>query len=135
MAQEMALFTCLEVPWQPQSNRLVDPDNTVVVKLSISTGARQARFSILEYLTTYIYPDTDALGVLTTLLDRWREIGTTQVRVETGSVGAVQGVTMVFEEERNEIRRQVCTIVPFYKAHQQIERQMSSSFALAPVIR
>jgi hypothetical protein len=127
ISQEMSLFQILEVPWQPEPTRFMDADNSVVVKLTISGGARQARESILTYLATYILPVDDAFNLFTSYLDRWREIGTTQVRIDTGGVGTLNGVVLSFEEERNEIRRQVIGIVPYYRAHSDWERKITQS--------
>ena len=124
-AQNMALHMVLEVPWQPEPTHLIDADNSVVVKLTISAGARQAKESINTYLATYIYPDNDAFAVLTGYLDRWIDIGTTQVRILDGNVGTMSNTTVSFEEERAEIRRQVAVIVPYYKCHEIMERNAS----------
>jgi hypothetical protein len=137
ISQEISLFQILEVPWQAEPSRLMDPDNTTILTLTVAPGARQARTSILAYLSTYILGVDDAFNLLTTYLDRWREIGTTQVRIDTGGVGTLNGVVLSFEEERCEIRRQVIGMIPYYRAHIDWERKItqSASGAGIPILR
>lgn len=134
--QEISLFQVLEVPWQSSPSLLMPQDNTVVLNLNVEASSRQARTAILAYLGTYIYPDDDIFNVVTGYLDRWADLGTTTVKVETGAVGEVGGVTMDPEAERAEIKRQICTIIPFYRAHTEIERRGGAGgFCLVPVVR
>lgn len=129
--QEIALFQILEVPWQPLVMKPAGADYLIHETNDVTTSIRQARQRILDYLTVYIYSSAQAEVVLTAYLDRWIEIGTNVVNIDSGSTGAVGGVTSRPDDERLEIQKQVKVVVPFYRAHVEIERASAAGTTVA----
>ena len=126
--QEITLFQILEVPWQPVVLKPAGNDNLFFEKSDATSSTRQARAAIIDYLSTYVYPNADALNMLVGYLNRWRTMATDTVTVQGGSVGSgVTGVTSDPERERLEIQRQVKGLVPFFRAHIEVERAASST--------
>jgi len=120
--QQIALFQILEVPWQPKVIKPAGVDNLFHETSDATTSIRQARQAILDYLATYIYTDAAAQACLQVYCDRWIEIGTDVIVLDSGSTGGIAGVSSDPERERLEIQRQVKVMVPFWKAHVEIER-------------
>lgn len=96
-----------------------------------ATGsARAAKTLILAHLVSDIYPDSGIQAVLESYLDDWIDLGTDVTSIDGGSIGNISGVTMNIGAEREEIRRQTLVLVPFWRAHDEIQRSRGGSVSL-----
>lgn len=121
-ARNIALFQILEVPYATSKHILSDDAlNTVLVDASGAESA--AKDAIISHVATEIETDANLLAVLTTLLDAWTTLGLETAEVVGGALGELQGVNYSPERKRDEIRRQVLTLVPFFRAHESVERR------------
>lgn len=120
-AQEIALYTILEVPYATVHNRVIS-EGLLVEPHSVTGSPSAAKTHITAHLAD-VATDAALEAVLTGLLDEWIDLGTDTTAIEGGAVGNVQGLTTTISGEREEIRRQVLIIVPFYRYHEQFQRQ------------
>jgi len=120
--QEVYLYMILEVPRGSAAFRLTDQDNlSGINRVVTSDNINQAAAAITSRLAEIAGTSEETL--LKTLLDRYATVGTNMTFVDTGSLGGLGGVTSHPEHERIEIARQVKVIVPFYRCHEEIEKQ------------
>jgi len=130
--QEIALYDILEVPYYATINRLSPPDNILATPITVDASQRQAKQRITDHLTAM----TDAVEtVLAAWLDAWITLGVDHTVIEVGQVGAIGGVTLNPEFERREIRNKVLNVVPFYRNHEEMERDKPGGGAFIPVTR
>jgi hypothetical protein len=132
-ARKIALFEALEVPYSTSYNTL-----SGVATLSAQTdvsGASQAaaKTSIENYLAAATAADGE--NELITYLDRWIAIGTKVANVQGGSVGDLQGVTMNYEDEKRVLRERIKILVPYYKHHEVLAKQMGVTGISIPIMR
>ena len=124
-AQDIALHQILEIPLKARVLKPQGSDNLWVQEWKTQDdNVRQINTALTSYLATL---SVDQETVLKQLLDEWISLGTFRVDVTDGGTGGIQGVTDNPNEERDEIIRQVKVIVPFYKAHLEIENSTRES--------
>lgn len=131
-AQRLALFQILEVPMFAKTHRIV-VDGMIVETHDVTGSSRSAVTLIDDHVTTNIV-GTDYETVLKGYLDDWINLDTDMSVVDQGSIGNVQGITDSIPAERDEIRRQVLPMVPFYRCHEALERSKGAS-AVVTVVR
>ena len=119
-AQLIALHQVLEVPKSYSVNVLVGNDNVMEYQTDMYFNIQ----ATLDFLYSHLnnLPVADET-VLKSLMDAWIALGTCVVELNGGSVGNINGVTMTPGMEREEIRKQVLPIVPFYRHHEEMQRQ------------
>lgn len=125
-ARRIALFEILEVPMFTTTYKVV-VDKMIVEPHNVAGSPLSAVDLIDAHLTANIYTSAGILAVLEALLDEWIDLGTDTSVVDQGSVGNVQGITDSIPMQREEIRRKVLVIVPFWRQHAELERARSAS--------
>lgn len=125
--QKISLYQILDVPRVNNVQRFIGEDNLVVQELRAMDTITSANIKIEQYLSEIALTETDRESVLKTYLDRWAYLGTDVTVVDAGSFGSISGVTIDPNAERNEIIRQVKSIVPFYRHHDEMSQQAKSS--------
>lgn len=125
-ARLIALFQILEVPLVSKAHVIQEP-GLLVSETDCTSDPYAARTKIEAYLTANIYTDTDVQTVLESLLDEWIALGTSNTRIEGGSVGAISGLSDIPSEQRNEIKARVVGMVPFWRSHLDIQRTVQRS--------
>lgn len=131
-AQRIALFEVLEVPMFTTTYKVV-ADKMIVESHSVAGSAQAAVTLIDAHLAAYITPTVGIENVLKAHLDEWITLGTDTSVVEQGAVGAVQGITDSIPAQREEIRKKVLVLVPFWRCHTEIEHQKSSGAMVAVI--
>jgi hypothetical protein len=126
--QRVSLFAILEVPYAAQSHRVVGDGINAVANL-VQIGADEARQTILTYLDDPV-AETPALETeLKAYLDRFYALGTSCTRMEAGNVGSLGGIYHDPAAEREEIRRRVLGIVPFWRSHLEMQHKARGNAA------
>ena len=123
-AREIALFKVLEVPYSTTTNTLL-PDGLTVQVHDVTSSIRAAKTVILAHLTSNIYIDADIQTELESLLDDYIDLGTDMTMIDGGSIGNLSGIRWSPQEDREEIRRQVLALVPFWRHHDELLRSTS----------
>jgi hypothetical protein len=127
--QEISLFKVLEVPYATTGNAIVG-DNLLAEAHDVTSAARAAKTMILAYVAQNITADAEVQTELTTLLDTYADLGTDVTVIENGSVGDVSGISDSAAAEREEIKRQVLVLVPFYRYADDLMRSRSGNITL-----
>lgn len=125
--QRVSLFQILEMPIVPYVNHLPDYDKLNIEKWDSTNSPRQAIAALDAHLAYLAASLPNIETELKTLLDRWYEIGTIPVTIQSGSIGSMSGITLDFDVERRMISERVKTIVPFWRKHDEIEHLRTSS--------
>jgi hypothetical protein len=133
--QEVAIYQILEMPMSATVNILIDGENQLVVQRTIEESTtRQAIAALTAFLADLAANHTGRETRLKTYLNRWVCLGTNTQTIDAGGTGTVRGVSINPETERMEIRRQVISIVPFYRHHAEMSRRAQAS-ANVPFVR
>lgn len=127
--QEIALFKILEVPYSTMGNRVVG-DNLLVETHSVTGASRAAKTTITSFLASEIYTDSEVEEELVSLIDLWISIGTDVTAIENGAVGDISGISDSAAAEKEEIRRQVLVLVPFYRYADELMRKRGGTISL-----
>ena len=131
--QNIALFDILEVPYYATVNRLSKPDNILATPITVDDSQRQAEKRITDHLASI---GSEVEAVLSAWLDQWISLGVDHTVIEVGNVGNIGGVTLNPEFERQEIAMKVKGIVPFWRHHEELERDKGGAGgAFIPVTR
>ncbi len=129
--RQLALFQCLEVPFFDQQGILY-ADGALTTLHDVTGSTRSTQKLIQNHLTNYIYVDPTGLQVvLEGLLDDWIALGEDTTRIEGGSIGNITGIVNDIREERSEVQKKILVMVPYYRAHEQMQRGITS----IPIIR
>lgn|ERR1035437_628716 len=126
MARQLALFRCLEVPYATSQVTLISPRNMAGQPYTMEGSARAAFTQIQNWLTSNVYTNADLQTALEALLDLWIAMGVNTTSI-TGAVGALQGVAFDPRQKREEIRKQVADIVPFFREHERLQNAQGRS--------
>ena len=131
-AEKMSLFEILEVPYATEYHT-ADGMGTLSAQTDVS-GASQgsAKTAIESYLTDDL--SSAAETRLQTYIARWDTLSTKHVRMNGGAVGQIGGVERDPEDEREEIRKRVKLLVPFYKFHEVLAKRRGGGGHI-PLIR
>lgn len=131
-ARRIALFEVLDVPMFTTTYKVV-VDKMIVEPHDVTGSSRAAVDLIDAHLAAHIFTDADIQTVLEAHLDEWIDLGTDTSVVDQGAVGAVQGITDSIPAQREEIRRKVLVLVPFWRCHTEIEHQKSAGAMVAVI--
>lgn len=118
-ARLIALFQILEVPLVSKAHVIQEP-GLLTSEVDCTSDPFAARTKIEAFLAAHIYTDADVQVVLESLLDEWITLGTSNTRIEGGSVGAISGLSDVPNEQRAEIKSRVVVMVPFWRSHLEL---------------
>jgi len=126
-AQDLALYTVLEIPYATKHNTLDDPglisyENDA--DALVYTGTAAAKSAVTAHLATMT---AAALTQLALLLDAFIDLGFDNTKILGGSIGNIQGVTSDPDLDRETIKKQVIILVPFYREHEDFIRRNSSN--------
>jgi len=125
-ARRIALFQALEVPLFPQRTQLYEDGSVGQVK-DVTSSVWRVPLLIDNHLTTYVYVDpTGIQATLESALDAWIALGTDTTAIQQGSIGNISGIDYRTQDEREEIRKQILVICPFYRCHIEMERAHSA---------
>lgn len=132
--QKIALFQALEVPFATSYNTVSEIGSLSAATSVAAAGQSAAQTAITTWLDTL--SSTNGETQLITLLNRWIAIGTKVASISTGSIGEMQGLSMDYRDERSLIAGWIKIIVPFYKFHEVLAKQMGggNSFTI-PIMR
>ena len=123
VAREIALFEVLEVPITPTVNYIVGEG-----QLAESHDVSGSPKNVYDMIIARVAQLTGAyLTRLEELLDDWIDLGNDTMTLD-GSVGSVQSVQDSVAGERDEIKKKVMVLVPFYRAHIEMRRGQSQVF-------
>ena len=121
-AQKTRLFQILKVPLFDTVGLLHGEGNLNQQPFESGSSEFQAKAAIESHLADLAANHTGLETELKSLLDRYDAIGTQSWTFDAGSFGATSGMTMSPASERQEIRDQVIVIVPYYMAHESIQK-------------
>ena len=128
VALEIALFQVIEVPYATKSNVIVG--DALLAETHDVTGSSRAAYTLIMSQVNSMV--AGAVTELESLLTTWRNLGTDVVSIDGGSIGNLQGVSDSAAAEREEIRKQVLVLVPFYRYHEELSRRRGLT---VPIIR
>jgi hypothetical protein len=115
-AEEISLFEILEIPYA-NSYTMVEGVGTISV-----TFLMTAKTTVQAWIAAL---DAASITRLQSNISRWDTIGTTPLRMDGGSVGAISGLTLDYDGERKKIKDRVLNIVPFFRYHEVLAKSES----------
>ena len=121
-AQKTRLFQILKVPLFDTVGLLHGEGNLNQQPFESGSSEFQAKAAIEAHLADLAANYSGLETELKSLLDRYDSLGSQSWVMDAGAIGATSGVTLSPASERQEIRDQVIVIVPYYMAHESIQR-------------
>ena len=130
--QTVACFQILDVPLNTTVN-VVSLGGALSSSTDFSAAGQSAAKTAID--TSLAALSADRETVLKTELNRWIALGSRVVRIEGGGVGGISGASVDPEDERAKIRQRVLIILPYYKLHEIIAKQMQEQAPAASLGR
>ena len=125
----LALYQVLELPMFPAQGNVYG-DGMVATVHDVTGSVRAVPTLITAHLNTYIYPDVTLFTALQGLLQSWVALGTDEIALQQGSVGNVTGIETSTRGTREEIRKQVLVMVPYWRYHEEMQRRRSGTIEI-----
>ncbi len=125
VAQNIALFQILDTQYVDGTNvagyNILDGMGSTTSTVSLAGPTSYQAYSAINTWVTQM--SASAVTALQVYLDRWIALGTSTIRIENGNVDDVGSVTKDPREEREQIRKLVVALVPFYQYHEVLTRR------------
>ncbi len=117
--QTIDLFHCLEVPYS-SSYAAVDGMGAAYVQTANQPILSAAKSAILAFVAGM---ESLALTDLGSLLDEYHDIRSVSFSMSGGSVGSITGINFSADAMRDQLKKRVQELVPYYKYHEILAKQ------------
>lgn len=118
--QKTDLFHALEVPYA-NFYAGMDPMGMAYVQTATQPILSSARDVILNFVANTM--DTPGFTDLQSLLNAFNKVRLNVVEINQGGAGSLSGINLSFKNKRDQIKKLIQDLVPFYRYHEILLRQ------------